>query len=127
MSHADYMNQVSYKSALEQIARLAREASSAPEDAARIREALGEIAENALGVVAKVVPLEPGQYWRNTRGPWPSRKPSVRILDVADGWVRYYVNDYLPDERETEEIFRGAFNQRDLLAEERMANIESEP
>lgn len=57
------------------------------------------------------VPLQIGQLWRSQRGPWPSDKAPVRIVDVLDGWVRYYVNEYLTDERAREEDFRRYFPQ----------------
>lgn len=45
---------------------------------------------------------EPGQRWEfyaDTEDPFPSKYPPVKILEVKDGWVRYYMNDILRNER----------------------------
>lgn len=58
------------------------------------------------------IALEPGQFWRHNDGsPWPKERYAVKILDVKDGWVRYYVNEYGPDERMREIDFRKYYNE----------------
>jgi hypothetical protein len=60
-------------------------------------------------------PVEPkqeiavGSLWtlRPDKGdPFPAKnhEPS-RVLEVKDGWVRYYLGAYFPDERETVDMF----------------------
>jgi hypothetical protein len=59
----------------------------------------------------RAVTLEIGQIWAPQRcGPWscPPRY-TARILDLKDGWVRYYVNQYAPDERMREDDFRAHY------------------
>ncbi len=47
-----------------------------------------------------------GECWKfretNDDDPWPVKDyGNVNILDVKDGWVRYYMNSTFPDERRT--------------------------
>lgn len=51
-----------------------------------------------------------GQVWRpRPRGPWESNKYTARVLDLKDGWVRYFINEYAPDERLREDDFRSHY------------------
>lgn len=86
-------------------------------------EQLVEQAETAQARKAASPALKIGQLYRPRRGPWPAKEGAkpVRILDLLDGWVRYYVNEYLPDERETEDIFRRTFPELVAEAEARAA------
>ncbi len=50
--------------------------------------------------------VKPGQFWKEiNKSPWPyqseleGRDTSEKILDVKDGWVRYYCNSLFPDRR----------------------------
>lgn len=55
-----------------------------------------------------------GSLWvlHNYRDPFPTRdRPPVRVLDVKDGWVRYYIGEAFPDERMSVELFLGIFRQ----------------
>ena len=47
-----------------------------------------------------------GSLWTlNTGDPFPSKYEPSRVLDVKDGWVRYYLGSVFPDERRTVESF----------------------
>lgn len=61
---------------------------------------------------SNATPIEAGQLWRHNDGsPWPQRGRPVRILEVAPGWVRFYRDDFQPDERIREGTFREFFNE----------------
>ena len=50
----------------------------------------------------------PGERWqiRGKNDPWEGKRYNpVKILDVKDGWVRYYLGDVFPDERQKIEKF----------------------
>jgi len=59
--------------------------------------------------VEKEVVKEPevGERWVfNDDDPWGGKKfPPVKILDVKDGWVRYYIGHYYSDERREMDSF----------------------
>ena len=43
---------------------------------------------------------KPGELWIfNPEDPFESKYAPVKILDVKDGWVRYYMGWAFPDER----------------------------
>lgn len=37
--------------------------------------------------------------------PWKAQPVTVEILDVQSGWVRYWMNEYLPDNRKRVDEF----------------------
>lgn len=47
--------------------------------------------------------VKPGQeyrFYQESVDPWSEFVPrNIKIIDVKDGWVRYYVNNTWPDER----------------------------
>lgn len=55
-----------------------------------------------------------GQFWRRNgdKSPWPQVEDSiVEILDVKDGWVRYYMNDLFPDNRMKINMFEAIYSR----------------
>lgn len=47
-----------------------------------------------------------GEYWYiPDKSPWPPKDRFVKVLDVKDGWVRYYIGEFFPDERVTISTF----------------------
>lgn len=66
-----------------------------------------------MNEMTQPIALEPGQRWQHNDGsPWPISRYFVKILDVKEGWVRYFVNEYAPDERMREADFRKLYNQQ---------------
>jgi len=41
--------------------------------------------------------------------PFPSKYPPSQVLDVKDGWVRYYLSEYFPDERCKVDLFLAVY------------------
>ena len=55
-----------------------------------------------------------GENWYiEDESPWPPDTTVVRILDVKDGWVRYWINDKLPDNRMGMDMFLDCFKKVD--------------
>lgn len=61
----------------------------------------------------------PGSVWQHQQhSPWPAGEGVVRckIIDAKDGWVRYYLCESAPDQREPEEEFRRRYEPTHLYA-----------
>jgi hypothetical protein len=54
---------------------------------------------------ASYKPIEPkiGEKW--VLGLWITERVTVTILDVKDGWVKYYINEIFDDEQMTIQAF----------------------
>lgn len=53
------------------------------------------------------VPAPDEQWCMRDKSPWPKKNNPVRIIDVREGWVRYYMNEVFHDERrELDEFLR---------------------
>jgi hypothetical protein len=61
-------------------------------------------------------PIEPGAKWqlKDDKSPWPQPTCLVTILDVKDGWVRYYMGRMFPDQRMEEDLFRKIYEARTI-------------
>lgn len=50
-----------------------------------------------------------GDVWVNVQkdgSPWPKEEiRKVKVLDAKDGWVRYYIGEFFPDERMKVDMF----------------------
>jgi len=58
--------------------------------------------------------IEKGQRWilrDGNDGPWPRERPTVEILDVKEGWIRYSIGGVFTDERLIESSFRGCYRR----------------
>lgn len=52
----------------------------------------------------------PGEIWRYVSSdPWEAKVTNVRILDVKEGWVRYYMGELFPDNRMELRLFLGIY------------------
>ena len=52
------------------------------------------------------VPPAVGSLWEiKTVDPFPSNGPAIKVLEIKDGWVRFYVCPTMADERCTVEVF----------------------
>lgn len=66
---------------------------------------------------AKKIPVQTpakGESWyMEDESPWPPDAQFVRILDVKDGWVRYWAGDKDPDNRMDMRWFLDCFKKVD--------------
>lgn len=61
----------------------------------------------------EIIP-KPGERWNlSDKSPWPLNYPGVKILDVKDGWVRYYMGRIFPDERMKLEMFLSVYKKEE--------------
>jgi hypothetical protein len=57
-----------------------------------------------------------GEVWIRSiydESPWPKRTLyEVKIIDVKNGWVRYYLGEFFPDERMKIDIFTSIYSKK---------------
>ncbi len=57
-----------------------------------------------------------GEVWIRAiydSSPWPKRALyEVKIIDVKNGWVRYYLGEFFPDERMKIDIFTSIYSKK---------------
>jgi hypothetical protein len=56
--------------------------------------------------------IYPGQkrYIKESDDPFPPKKNTSSVIDIKDGWVRYYINAIFDDEREDIETYVAMYN-----------------
>ena len=60
-----------------------------------------------------IVPPAIGSLWEIKSGdPFPSSGAIIKILEIKEGWVRFYVCPTMPDERCTYNVFRTTYRPR---------------
>lgn len=65
-----------------------------------------------------VEPIVAGQLWAMPKdGPWDETYKPVTILGVRDGWVRYSMSEFFPDNRMQERNFRQCYRRAEPQVE----------
>lgn len=83
---------------------------------------LKELLRSALGLNSQpeIVqePIIPGSVWRfrgNANDPFPPPEHAAQsravVLEVKEGWIRYSLGDFFPDNRMREEMFRHCYER----------------
>lgn len=61
-----------------------------------------------------------GSLWEiDTEDPFPSKHYPIKVLEVKDGWVRYRINRWWPDERVKCETFYLVYRAASVAVEGR--------
>ena len=77
--------------------------------------------ETPVKTSAELTPAKPdvsvGEFWvldRSDGSPWPAVGPEskVQIIDVKDGWVRYFINQTYPDNRRPVKDFTSIYKKQ---------------